>query len=85
MPTENYTRGMINIIASLLSCLCCCIFCVFVILLVWGLLRLRKKGKKDAGVKDMLNEGYEASRAFVRGGKSREELLAEEDEQENRR
>ena len=55
------------------------------ILLVWGLLRLRKKGKKDAGVKDMLNEGYEASRAFVRGGKSREELLAEEDEQENRR
>lgn len=33
----------------------------------------------------MFNEGYEASRAFVRGGKSREQLLAEEDEEENRR
>jgi hypothetical protein len=76
---------MTTIIAVALSCLCCCIFSVFVILLVWGLLRLRKKGKTDAGVKDMLNEGYEASRAFVRGGKTREQLLAEEDEEENRR
>lgn len=69
----------------LLSCSCCCIFWVFVILLIVGLMRLRKKGKTDAGMKDMLNEGYEASRAFVRGNKTREQLLAEEDEQENRR
>ena len=76
---------MVSIIGSLLGCFCCCLFWVFVILLIWGLLRLRKKGKTDAGVKDMLNEGYEASRAFVRGGKTREQLLAEEDEEENRR
>lgn len=76
---------MASIISSILGCTCCCFFWVFVILLVVGLMRLRKKGKTDAGVKDMLNEGYEASRAFVRGGKTREQLLAEEDEQENRR
>jgi hypothetical protein len=77
--------SIVSIISSLLGCFCCCLFWVFVILLVWGLLRLRKKGKTDAGVKDMLNEGYEASRAFVRGGKTREQILAEEDEEENRR
>ena len=74
-----------SIVIYLLSCSCCCFFWVFVILLIVGLMRLRKKGKTDAGVKEMLNEGYEASRAFVRGNKTREQLLAEEDEQENRR
>jgi len=77
--------SIFSLIGPLLGCFCCCIFWVFVVLLVWGLLRLRKKGKTDAGVKDMLNEGYEASRAFVRGGKTREQILAEEDEEENRR
>ncbi len=76
---------MISYLIYLLSCSCCCIFWVFVILLIVGLMRLRKKGKTDAGMKDMLNEGYEASRAFVRGNKTREQLLAEEDEQENHR
>lgn len=74
-----------SIVIYLLGCSCCCFFWVFVILLIVGLMRLRKKGKTDAGVKEMLNEGYEASRAFVRGNKTREQLLAEEDEQENRR
>ena len=45
---------MISYLIYLLSCSCCCIFWVFVILLIVGLMRLRKKGKTDAGMKDML-------------------------------
>lgn len=75
---------MLSYLLSALSCLCCCFFWVFVIILIVGLLRMRKKGKKASPV-EAFQEGYEASKAFVRGQKTREQLLAEEDEEENRR
>ncbi len=75
---------MISYLIYGLSCLCCCLFWVFVIILIVGLLRMRKKGKKANAV-EAFNEGYEASKAFVRGQKTREQLLAEEDEEEGRR
>ena len=71
---------MISYIASALSCLCCCLVWVFIIIAIIGLLRMRKKGKKASAV-EVFQEGYEASRAFVRGQKTREQLLAEDDDQ----
>ncbi len=71
---------MVTIVLSALSCFCCCIFWVFVIILVVGVLRMRKKGKKATPV-DVFQEGFEASRAFVRGQKTREQLLNEEDDE----
>lgn len=63
-----------------LSCTCCCLFWVFVILLVVGMMALRKKGKKVTA-KGAVSEGVEqVSRVFVRGNKTREEMLREDDD-----
>ncbi len=69
-----------SLVLPALGCFCCCIFWVFVIILIIGLLRMRKKGKKATPV-EVFQEGFEASRAFVRGQKTREQLLAEEDDE----
>ncbi len=69
-----------QIVGSLCSCFCCCLFWVVIIIGIIGLLRMRKKGKKATAV-EVFQEGYEASRAFVRGQKTREQLLAEDDDQ----
>lgn len=69
---------------SCLGSLLCCGFCFFLFVLILGFMLLRKKGKKEISVKDALDAGADASRAFIRGGKSREQLLAEEEEEERR-
>ncbi|MFZ5479417.1 MAG: hypothetical protein ACOZNI_21815 [Myxococcota bacterium] len=73
-----------TLILSLLSSLCCCSGFVLIFLLIVGMMVLRKKGKKNVSAKEAIQAGAEVSRAFVRGKKTREELLAEEDEEEGR-
>ncbi len=64
----------------ILSCTCCCLFWVFIILIIVGVMALRKKGKKVTA-KEAMSEGVEqVSRVFVRGNKTREEMLREDDE-----
>lgn len=77
------SSSLIYIIASLGSLLCCG-FCFFLFVLILGFMLLRKKGKKEITVKAALDAGADASRAFIRGGKSREQLMAEEEEEERR-
>lgn len=74
-------------IASALSSLCCCFGFMLLFFGIIGFMMLRKRGKKSVSVTEAIQEGAEMSRAFVRGGKSREQLLAEEEEEErnNRR
>lgn len=74
---------MVELIALLSSCLCCAGFVFFVILIV-GYLAMRKSGKKGSA-KDIMAVGVEeVSRAFVKTKKSREDLMREEEEDENR-
>lgn len=71
-------------IISALSSLCCCFGFFLIFFGIIGFMVLRKRGKKNVTVTEAIQEGAEMSRAFVRGGKSREQLLAEEEEEENR-
>ncbi|MBM4364650.1 MAG: hypothetical protein FJ102_00430 [Deltaproteobacteria bacterium] len=69
-----------SLIGSIVGCTCCCLFWVFVIVLIAGVMALRKKGKKVTA-KEAVTEGVEqVSRVFVRGNKTREEMLREDDE-----
>lgn len=74
---------MVEIIALLSSCLCCGGFVFFVILIV-GYLAMRKTGKKGNAKEIMAVGVEEVSRAFVKTKKSREDLMREEEEEENR-
>lgn len=74
---------MTYIISGVCSLLCCLLFFVLVLAII-GMMFLRKKGKKNVTAKDAILAGAEVSRAFVRGEKTREQLLAEEDEEERR-
>lgn len=69
------------IISAVCSLLCCFLFFVIILALI-GSMFLKKKGKTNASPKEMIMAGAEVSRAFVRGDKTREQLLAEEDEEE---
>lgn len=69
-----------SIIISLLCSGMCCLFFLFMFLFIVGFMVMRKRGKKVAStgdVRDAVKEGLDASRAFVRGSKTREELLRE--------
>jgi H2-forming N5,N10-methylenetetrahydromethanopterin dehydrogenase-like enzyme len=68
-----------------LCCLTCCLVTVVLLLAIIGSMFMKKKGKKPVSIKEAVVAGAEVSRAYVRGGKSREQLLAEEDEEEKRR
>ena len=73
--------SMTAIVASAISSLCCCLAFVLFILLIIGVLTMRKKGKKKVTAREAIATGADqVSRVFVRGQKSREEMLAEEDE-----
>lgn len=76
---DSYT-----IIASSISCLCCCTGSSLLFLLIVGVVVLRRRGKKVTAA-EAFATGAEVSRAFVRGQKTREELMAEEDAEENNR
>lgn len=81
-PMES-TSYIIYIVAALSSLLCCGgAFLIF--LLILGFVFLRKRGKKDISVKEAMSTGADMSRAFIRGGKTREQLLAEEEEEERK-
>jgi high-affinity Fe2+/Pb2+ permease len=71
------------ILAAVGSLLCCGSCFLFVVLIV-GWMVLRKRGKKASPRQAVVVGVQEMSRAFVRGMKSREELLREEDEEEGR-
>ena len=70
------------IISLLCSGLCCLLFVVLFFALI-GMMFLRKRGKKNVGAREAVQAGVELSRAFVRGEKTREQLLAEEDDDYN--
>lgn len=71
------SSSLISIIGSLLCSSICCVIFVLFFLLIIGMMVMRKKGKKKVSVKQAIQAGADASRAFVRGSKSREELLRE--------
>lgn len=63
---------------------CCCCGVPFILFIV-GFMVLRKKGKTEISAKEAVVAGVDqVSRAFVRTGKSREEMIAEEDAEEDR-
>ena len=66
---------MFSIILSLLCSGTCCLLFVVLLLAIVGMMVLRKRGKKKVSAKEALQAGADASRAFIRGSKSREELL----------
>lgn len=74
---------MATIIGLISSCLCCGGFVFFIILIV-GFLAMRKSGKKGTAKEIMAVGVEEVSRAFVKTKKSREELMREEEDEENR-
>lgn len=71
------------ILAVVGSLLCCGSCFLFVVLLI-GWMVLRKRGRKASPRQAVVVGVQEMSRAFVRGLKTREELLREEDEEERR-
>lgn len=75
---------MTYLISGICSLLCCLLFFVLVLVII-GSMFLKKRGKKNASVAEAFKAGAEVSRAFVRGEKTREQLLAEEDEEEKKR
>lgn len=74
----------ISIVIAAVSSLCCCGGSVLFFLLIVGVVVLKRRGKTVTAA-EALATGAEVSRAFVRGQKTREELMAEEDAEENRR
>jgi len=73
-----------TIIGILVSLLCCGGF-VLVFLAIVGFVLLRRRGKTNATTKEAVSvAAEEMSRAFVRTGKSREQLLREEEEEDRR-
>lgn len=67
----------VSIIISLLCSGTCCLLFVVLLLAIIGMMVLRKRGKKKVSAKEAIQAGADASRAFIRGSKSREELLRE--------
>lgn len=72
------------IVSLLCSGLCCLLFVVLFFALI-GMVFLRKRGKKNVGAREAVEAGVELSRAFVRGEKTREQILKEEDDDYNKR
>ncbi len=68
---------LISIVISLLCSGLCCLFFFVLFLALVGMLVLRKRGKKKVKIGEAIQAGADASRAFVRGSKSREQLLRE--------
>ena len=68
----------VSIIISLLCSLTCCLLFVVIILAAIGFMVSRKSGKKKKlSAKQAVKLGADVSRAFIRGDKTREELLRE--------
>jgi hypothetical protein len=75
---------MTYIIGALCSLSCCFLFVLLMLAIIGGMF-LRKKGKQKVTAREAIQAGMEQSRAFIRGEKSREQMLQEEDEEERRR
>lgn len=73
---------MVTYIVSALCSLTCCFLFFVLVLAIVGSMFLKKRGKKNVSAAEAIRAGAEVSRAFVRGEKTREQLLAEEDEEE---
>ena len=71
-------------IVSALASLLCCGGGFLLFLLILGFVFLRKRGKKNISVKEAVSTGADMSRAFIRGQKTREQLLAEEEEEDRK-
>lgn len=72
------------VIAGVLGLLCCTGAALLFFLAV-GIVLLRRRGKKQISTKEAVRVGAEeVSRAFVRTKKTREELYAEEEEEDRR-
>lgn len=72
-------------IVSLVSCLLCCTGAALLICLFVGMTFLRKKGKKNVTPKEAVKAGAEqVSQMFIKPKKTREQLMAEEEEEERR-
>lgn len=77
---SSYVPLILAVVGSLLCCGSCFLFVVLLI----GWMVLRKRGRKASPRQAVVVGVQEMSRAFVRGLKTREELLREEDEEERR-
>jgi UPF0716 family protein affecting phage T7 exclusion len=68
----------LSLLLSLLCSLSCCLLFVVLVLAVVGFVVYRKGGKKEKlSPQAAVKLGADASRAFIRGEKSREDLLRE--------
>jgi hypothetical protein len=75
----------LSIVIAALSSLCCCLGFVLFVLFLVGFLFLRKRGQKAATPVEAVRAGADqVSRAFVRTNKTREQLYAEEEEEERK-
>lgn len=73
---------IISILIYVISSLtCCCLPVTLIIFFIVGFMFFQKKGKKATVGETMSQGAKQVSQVFQRGGKTREELLAEEDEE----
>lgn len=70
-------ESIVSIVLGLLCSGSCCLLFVVLLLAIIGTIFLRKRGKKKVSAKEAIRAGADVSRAFIRGQKSREELLRE--------
>lgn len=75
----------VSIIIAALTSLLCCGGATLLFLLLVGIMLMRKRGKKNINASEAVKVGAEeVSRAFVRTKKTREELYAEEEEEDRK-
>jgi len=55
----------------------CCLMAFVIFLFIIGRMVMKKKGKEPQTVKDTIKVGADVTRGFIRGTKSREQLLRE--------
>jgi len=70
-------ESITSIILGLLCSGSCCLVFFVLFLAIVGTIFLRKRGKKKVSAREAIKVGADVSRAFIRGQKSREELLRE--------
>lgn len=68
---------LVSIVLSLVCSASCCLLFVVLFLAIIGAVFLRKRGKKKVTAREAIKVGADVSRAFIRGQKSREQLLRE--------